>query len=166
MENPGPGHVLLPDDCAGLPVESNKTGALRVPSPQGCDFRLDVSVDAPYLDCAYKLVEYAGRPRRKRSEGKASWPGRKQVYRTCDGDQMSGDVITLDDDDQRGEPLIRAVMKDGHRLEPPDSLSALRQRAAAQLARLPRSLKSLDEAAPYRVQISPAVKRLAEKTHG
>ena len=33
----------------------------------------------PSLDSVYKLMEYAGRPRLKhRSEGKATWPGRKQ----------------------------------------------------------------------------------------
>src|SRR5206468_13061473 len=47
----------------------------------GLGTRIDTSADAPYLDSAYKLEEYAGRPRRKRSEGKATWPGRKQVYR-------------------------------------------------------------------------------------
>jgi nicotinate phosphoribosyltransferase len=36
--------------------------------------RLVTSPDAPYLDCVYKLQEYAGRARRKRSEGKATWP--------------------------------------------------------------------------------------------
>ena len=41
----------------------------------GLGTRLDTSSDAPYLDCAYKLQEYAGRPRRKHSEGKATWPG-------------------------------------------------------------------------------------------
>ena len=50
----------------------------------GIGTRLDTSSDAPYLDCAYKLVEYAGIPRRKRSEGKATFPGRKQVYRRFD----------------------------------------------------------------------------------
>src|SRR5207344_2422874 len=39
------------------------------------------SSDAPFLDCAYKLVEYAGRPCFKRSEGKVTYPGRKQVRR-------------------------------------------------------------------------------------
>ncbi len=43
----------------------------------GVGTRLDTSSDAPALDCAYKLQEYAGRPCRKRSEGKATWPGRK-----------------------------------------------------------------------------------------
>ena len=35
---------------------------------------MDTSYDVPTLDCAYKLQEYAGRARRKRSEGKATWP--------------------------------------------------------------------------------------------
>ena len=50
----------------------------------GIGVNLAASVDAPSLDCAYKLQEYAGTPRRKWSEGKATWPGRKQVWRTYD----------------------------------------------------------------------------------
>jgi nicotinate phosphoribosyltransferase len=42
---------------------------------------------------AYKLAEYAGLPRRKRSTGKASWPGRKQVWRRYGPDgRMSGEA--------------------------------------------------------------------------
>ncbi|HVY64404.1 MAG TPA: nicotinate phosphoribosyltransferase, partial [Gammaproteobacteria bacterium] len=47
----------------------------------GIGTSLDVADDCPALDCAYKLQEYAGRPRRKRSTGKATWPGAKQVWR-------------------------------------------------------------------------------------
>src|SRR5207302_1652471 len=65
----------------------------------GLGTRLVTAADAPYLDCAYKLVEYAGRPRRKRSEGKASWPGRKQVWRRHGDDgRMREDVLALEDD--------------------------------------------------------------------
>ena len=45
----------------------------------GIGSAMDTSQDLPNLDCAYKLQEYAGRARRKRSEGKATWPGRKQI---------------------------------------------------------------------------------------
>jgi nicotinate phosphoribosyltransferase len=38
----------------------------------GVGTRVVTSSDAPYLDCAYKLQEYAVRPRRKRSEGKST----------------------------------------------------------------------------------------------
>src|SRR5690606_3389082 len=54
---------------------------------------MTTSADAPYLDCAYKLQEYAGRPCRKRSEGKATWPGRKQVYRRLGREgRLDGDI--------------------------------------------------------------------------
>jgi nicotinate phosphoribosyltransferase len=48
----------------------------------GVGTSLTTSSDAPALDCAYKRQEYAGKPRRTRSEGKATWPGRKQVWRS------------------------------------------------------------------------------------
>ena len=47
----------------------------------GIGTSLTTSSDVPALDCAYKLQEYAGLPRRKQSTGKATWPGRKQVWR-------------------------------------------------------------------------------------
>ena len=52
----------------------------------------------PALDCAYKLQEYAGLARRKRSAGKATWPGRKQVWRRYGPDgRMAGDVLSLEE---------------------------------------------------------------------
>src|SRR3989304_4821109 len=47
----------------------------------GVGTRMDVSADAPYLDMAYKLVQYAGRHALKTSPGKETWTGEKQVYR-------------------------------------------------------------------------------------
>ncbi len=127
----------------------------------GIGSRLDASADAPYLDCAYKLQEYAGRPRRKRSEGKATWPGRKQVFRTYDQGLMAGDVVTLEDDPQAGEPLIRPVMQHGSRLESP-SLAETRARAAANLAQLPQHFRTLEDSTPYPVEISPPLRDLAQ----
>ena len=125
--------------------------------------RLDTSVDAPYLDCAYKLEEYAAQARRKRSTGKATWPGRKQVYRQLGPDgRMAGDMITLEDDPQQGEPLLQLVMRAGQRLHPSPALSAVRQHAAAELARLPDHLRQLEAEPPYAVSIAPALHELAD----
>ncbi len=60
----------------------------------GIGVNLAASVDVPALDCAYKLQEYAGRARRKRSEGKATWPGRKQVWRAYDTRWPHGAAIS------------------------------------------------------------------------
>ena len=69
------------------------------------------------MDCAYKLQEYAGLARRKRSESKATWPGRKQVFRRYDGDgRMREDVLTVEGDPQEGERSFEPVMRAGRRL--------------------------------------------------
>ncbi len=125
--------------------------------------RLVTSTDAPYLDCVYKLQEYAGRARRKRSEGKATWPGRKQVYRRfAAGGRMAVDVLTVEDDPQEGEALLQPCLAAGKRLAPSPTLSELRQRAAAQLACLPEHLRQLRLDPPYPVTIAPALHQLAQ----
>ncbi len=127
----------------------------------GIGVSLDVSTDVPALDCAYKLQEYAGVPRRKLSEGKATWPGRKQVWRSFDTQgNMRGDVLSIESDKQQGETLITQVMRGGKRLGPAPTLQQIRERAAAELKRLPDKLKRL-EAFDYPVTISDALHALA-----
>lgn len=124
---------------------------------------LTTSSDAPSLDCAYKLQEYAGRPTRKRSEGKATWPGRKQVYRYLTPDaHLSHDIITTDRDHRPGEPLLRPAMKEGRRLELLPDLGEMRRHAAAQLGQLPESLRALEVGPAYDVQISQDLQSLAQ----
>ena len=129
----------------------------------GIGVSLDVSTDAPALDCAYKLQEYAGKPRRKRSEGKATWPGRKQVWRAYDTDgRMRGDILSVETDKQAGDTLIQHVMHAGKRLTPTPTLAQIRERAARELARLPEPLRRL-EAFDYPVTIADALKALARE---
>jgi nicotinate phosphoribosyltransferase len=121
-----------------------------------------VSDDAPYLDCAYKLQEYAGTPRRKRSEGKATWPGRKQVYRFHDSEgRIEHDVLTLRDDPQEGQALLQPVMRAGKRVAPDLPLTTMREHAAQQLSRLPVHLRQLQDAPSVNVLVSQSVRDLA-----
>jgi nicotinate phosphoribosyltransferase len=128
----------------------------------GIGTSLTTSSDVPALDCAYKLQEYAGLARRKRSAGKATWPGRKQVWRHHGHDgQMAGDVLSLESDAQTGEPLIELVMKDGRRVGPTPTLAEIRARAAHDLERLPKPLRDLEPGATYPVEVADALVRLA-----
>lgn len=136
----------------------------------GVGTRLDASTDAPTLELVYKLQEYAGQPRRKRSEGKATWPGRKQVYRRTDaGGLFAEDCLGLEAAPRPGEPLLRPVMLEGRRLSPPESLAAVRERVRAQLAALPPALRANRTAPAYPVHIAPELReltdRLDRKTH-
>ncbi|MEA3278208.1 MAG: nicotinate phosphoribosyltransferase [Pseudomonadota bacterium] len=110
----------------------------------GIGTKLDTSADAPFIDCAYKIQEYAGQARRKRSEGKASWPGRKQVYRRAGADgTFAMDLLTLESAPADGEPLIAPVMRGGERAAPAESLDVIRDRFREQLQHLPPGVKLL-----------------------
>ncbi|CAF0696349.1 nicotinate phosphoribosyltransferase [Candidatus Methylacidithermus pantelleriae] len=131
----------------------------------GVGTAMDTSSDAPYLDCAYKLQEYEGKPRRKRSEGKETWAGRKQVYRVWGRDGVaSKDILALAGERVEGEPLLRPVMKDGKRLYAARPLDEIRRNVLEQLDRLPEGLRELTSSPiPYRVEISPGLASL--QTH-
>jgi len=130
----------------------------------GVGTRLDTSEDAPSLECVYKLVEYNGEPRRKRSEGKATWPGRKQVFRQYGtSGQMEGDTITAWGADQAGQPLLEAVLRQGKRVRSTEPLSKIRERSAHDRERLPEYLRVLENKTPYPIRIAPALEDLAKQ---
>lgn len=127
----------------------------------GVGTSLTTSADAAALDCAYKLQEYAGRPRRKRSEGKATWPGRKQVFRRYDTKgSIVGDVVALLDEPTEGMPLLQPAMRGGRRVDSLPDLDEARVHAARSLAELPEALRRLE---PWHVpvEISPGIRRMA-----
>jgi nicotinate phosphoribosyltransferase len=128
----------------------------------GIGSKLDTSANAPCLDCAYKLMEYAGRARRKHSEGKANWPGRKQLLRRYDSSgRMAGDLIAVVGEAAPGEPVLRQAMAGGRRIAPQPSLEQARQHLRAQLDALPAALKALDAEATYPVSVSDGLRALA-----
>jgi nicotinate phosphoribosyltransferase len=144
--------VLLAMTKAGAPIDGFGVGV-----------NLATSQDVPAFDCAYKLQEYAGNPKRKLSEGKATWPGRKQVWRAYDTDgRMRGDILSLESDKQPGEALIVPVMRAGKRIAPSPTLEQIRERATRDLARLPEPLRKLETAASYPVKIADALVDLAK----
>ncbi len=130
----------------------------------GVGTRMGVSHDAPYLDMAYKLVEYEGRGRIKLSPGKQVLPGRKQVHRLEEGGMARGDVVTAADEVVRGgRPLLRKVMEGGRRLEAGD-LEAARKRAREEIARLPDPVRGLEPAEPaFPVRISEGLEAAARE---
>jgi nicotinate phosphoribosyltransferase len=147
--------------------EDNIGEMLRAGAPIdafGVGTSLTTSFDVPALDCAYKLQEYAGLPRRKHSSGKATWPGRKQVWRQYGSDgRMAGDVISVETDRQPGQPLIEMVMQDGRRIKPSPALSDIRDRAARSLVQLPEPLRRLETGFSYPVKIADALIELSKQ---
>ncbi|MGB6399460.1 MAG: nicotinate phosphoribosyltransferase [Bradyrhizobium sp.] len=150
-------HIL----ASGGLDEDNIGEMLRAGAPIdafGVGTSLTTSSDVPALDCAYKLQEYAGLPRRKHSSGKATWPGRKQVWRQYGPDgRMAGDIISVETDKQSGDPLIEMVMQGGRRIRPSPALSDIRACAARNLELLPEPLRQLEVDASYPVKVADAL---------
>jgi nicotinate phosphoribosyltransferase len=128
----------------------------------GVGTSLTTSSDVPALDCVYKLQEYDGLARRKQSEKKATWPGRKQVWRRYRADGlMAGDILALEGYDHAGEPLMQPVMQGGRRIRPPESLDEIRLRVKRELERLAAPLRRLEPNATYPVEVADEVVKLA-----
>ncbi|MGW3802205.1 nicotinate phosphoribosyltransferase [Streptomyces clavifer] len=108
--------------------------------------KVGTSSDAPYLDSAYKLVEYDGKPVMKLSAAKVTAPGRKQILR-ADG---LDDVIALADEEvpDGREQVLQKVMSEGRRITEPDTLARAHQRFLEDLAALPRDARRIEEPKP------------------
>lgn len=133
---------------AGAPIDSYGVGT-----------KMGVSADAPSLDSAYKLVDYAGRPVLKLSPGKATFPGAKQVFRADTGRR---DLLAL-----RGETapagttgLLVPVMRAGHRLEARAGVAMARARFERDLERLPDGVRRLRDPVEAVVAHSAALREL------
>lgn len=131
----------------------------------GVGTALAMSTDAPYLDTAYKLAEYAGQGRMKLAASKRTWPGRKQVFRQIDACAAVRDVLGTADEAMDGRPLLETVMSNGRRVdETGRPLDAIRRHAARSLAELPSRVRGLDPAAPpYPVIVSDKLERAARE---
>jgi nicotinate phosphoribosyltransferase len=154
--------IVLSGSLDELVIERLMAGAVPVDA-FGVGTALDVSADAPALDMAYKLQEYAGRPRRKRSPGKATWPGVKQVFRErAPSGEYRGDRIARDGEPTGGEPLLCEVMSKGRRMLPSPKLQAVREHCRNEMQALPPSLRGLSGAfTPYPVSLSDTLKAMA-----
>jgi nicotinate phosphoribosyltransferase len=140
-------HAIARLVAAGAPITSYAVGT-----------RVGTSADAPTLDSAYKLVEYAGRGRAKFATDKVTLPGRKQVFREYEGNEAARDYVVAADQRVDGSPLLVEVMRDGRRLPLDFRLDAARDRARASLSALPESLRSVGPAPQdYRVDVSPTL---------
>ncbi len=128
----------------------------------GVGTKMDTSSDLPYLDCAYKLQEFKGKPKRKTSTGKATIPGRKQVYRYTEkgpSDRFKGDLISLwYEKIDNGIPLLVPVLLNGTPVARPlPDLQSSRSLFFEQIKAMPEGLRSIgpkEEAESYKVVIS------------
>jgi len=126
---------------AGCPIDAFGVGT-----------KLMTSSDAPYLDMAYKLVEYEGKPKVKTSPGKETFPYKRQVLRFYSDGFMEKDEVVPYGESGGGEPMVEEVMREGKLVKEIPTLKEVRERLMEEIEKLPPYLRSLDRK-DYRVII-------------
>ncbi|MFZ5801429.1 MAG: nicotinate phosphoribosyltransferase [Candidatus Omnitrophota bacterium] len=135
----------------------------------GVGTNMGVSSDAPYLDVIYKISEvtdHSGRflPTMKLSRDKVTFPGRKQVYRFFDSrGRYSKDVLGLEEEKIKGEPLLIKVMENGRLAYDLPSLTDIQKRCRENLSRLPEKVKRITAASRFPVILSPGLSALTRR---
>ena len=148
---------------AGAPIDAFGVGTDLV-----------VSADAPALDFAYKLNEYAGAPRLKTSPNKESLPGRKQIFRAYNANGgFFADLIGLADEGtaivaREFKPvpaetvgLMQRHFSGGRRLMPRPTLAESRDRFLESCAKLEQRYKDIEKPEVFPVRHTAALNALA-----
>ena len=130
----------------------------------GVGTKMGSSADAPYLDLAYKLVTYDGRPTLKLSTGKETWACPKQLWRTLDAEgRIAGDLLGLRQEQHPGEPLLEQVMLDGRPTGPIPTWLEAQERFKAQKATLPKACLRLLDPRPLGITPSEELRQVQHK---
>lgn len=138
----------------------------------GVGTALTTSNDVPALDMVYKLQAYAGVPRRKRSPGKATWPGVRQVWREAGADAtLRRDLVATAGEPApaadpklgtRWQAMLQPCMRGGQLVRAHPALAQLRTQHAQAMRALPPRVRALEPALPpYPVDVSVALRALA-----
>jgi nicotinate phosphoribosyltransferase len=124
----------------------------------GVGTAISTSSDAPALSGVYKLAEIERDHRfvgvMKKSAGKQTYPGCKQVWRVIRDGIAIEDVVSLANNDppRDGQPLLKEVMRNGVGCLRP-TLGEIRERCRQQVALLPRDVRRLIDGTKYPVRI-------------
>ena len=129
----------------------------------GVGTRMGVSADYPYLDTAYKLVEYEGRPVMKLSHDKVTEPGRKQVFRRRKAlDDLVGLFTERVPAGRR--PLLEHVMTKGKRLRARASIDESRRCFHEDLEVLSPGAKRINRPTVPKPKSTPRLQRMTRET--
>lgn len=114
----------------------------------------------------YKLVEIDRIPVMKEATGKATYPGRKQIFRRHANGQVEADRLGLASETPTPteQPLLHQVMQAGQRTQPPETLETIAHRTAQSVASLPPETRHLTQPEPIAIELSAALQDLIDQT--
>ena len=117
------------------------------------------------INGVYKLVEIDGIPSMKQSHNKATYPGKKQIFRTQGELYVEKDRLGLASDTvvNKEKPLLEKIVDRGKLIKELDSLEKIQKRTAASVKSLPPETRQLNDPVAIKVEISPALVKLQKQ---
>ncbi|NJR64355.1 MAG: nicotinate phosphoribosyltransferase [Leptolyngbyaceae cyanobacterium CRU_2_3] len=114
----------------------------------------------------YKLVDIDGIPVMKGSSGKATYPGRKQIFRqfTSAGNISDRLGLITEPPNPTEQPLLQLVIKQGERVHLPETLNEIAQRSRNSVLSLEQSVRQIEQPEAIAPQISSNLQALTEQT--
>ncbi|MBD3213043.1 MAG: nicotinate phosphoribosyltransferase [Candidatus Lokiarchaeota archaeon] len=132
----------------------------------GVGTELVTSSDDPKLSAVYKLMEHNGEPKIKISEGKKTYPGRKQLYRRFDQNgKFKEDLLMLEDEEppENAYPLLVPIMKNGKLIYDLPSLDEIKKYCRENIEKLPEKYRQLKQIKVQKVHISEKLDSLMDR---
>ncbi|HEV09226.1 MAG TPA: nicotinate phosphoribosyltransferase [Sulfurihydrogenibium azorense] len=130
----------------------------------GVGTELVTSADTPYLDCAYKLVEYDGKPKMKLSSKKVTVPYKKQFYRIFRNGKILKDVVShFDEIVENGVKMLKLYIKDGEVVRRSPPLQEIREKTLINFKTLPDTFKSITQHMTLSPEISQRLLKSTEE---
>ncbi len=149
---------LLPNTAIFASGDIDETEILRLKALgapiDGYGIGTKLVTGAP-VNGVYKLVELDNIPVSKKSIGKQSIAGRKQIWRSFENGIITGDRLThISAIPQLNEqPLLECIMHNGELLKSLDDLEAIAQRTRLSVKSLPTAVRQIDQPATIPVQV-------------
>jgi nicotinate phosphoribosyltransferase len=109
----------------------------------------------------YKLVEIDGIPVMKEAEGKITYPGRKQIFRSVTGDRLG---LATEKANPGELALLELVVDRGKVLTQPESLAQIAARTAASIAAMSPDQRRIETPIVPQIHYSNALLKLTETT--
>lgn len=129
----------------------------------GVGTELVTSADLPYLDCAYKLVEYNGKPTMKLSRKKITLSYKKQLYREYRNGIIFKDIVShFDENYENAVKMLRLYIQNGKLVKSLPSLKEIREKTFINFKTLPSTFKSKNQYMTINPEISPLLIKSAE----
>ncbi len=129
---------------------------------------LTTSPDAPKLEFVSKLSEVIVNnsiiPKMKLSQGKVSYPGRKQVYRQTKNGKYISDIVALEGEKIYGKKLLYPVIKNGKQVAKLPKLEDISKYYRKEINKFEKRILSIDRKSVYNVKLSQGLKDLTKKT--